>query len=147
MLSQNPYIVKCTKTKRKFHPVIVSRKPVEVINTQTGEVTMGTQLIGKQKIFDNSEFIKWYNPKVLIGLSSQAIAVFSYIVSRLQFGGIVQFSYDDSITYTGYKNRQSIWKGLCELLRKDIIRVKQKGEYWVNPNIVYKGQRDEFEVI
>lgn len=147
VLEGNPYIVKATKARRRFRPEVVGGKPVEVVDTQTGEVTVGTQLIGRQKLYDSSEFIKWYDPKVLIGLSVAAVAVFSYIVNHLRFGGIVQFCYTEAMEYTGYKNRQTIWRGVQELEQKDIIRPKQKGEYWVNPNIVYRGQRDEFEVI
>ena len=146
MLEGNPYIVKVTKVRKRFRPEVIGGKPVEVINTETGEVTVGTQLVGRQKTYDSSEFIKWYDPKVLIGLSSAAVAVFSYIVSRLRFGGIVSFEYKNASEYTGYVNRQSLWRGLQELLRLDIIRPKAKGEYWVNPNIVYRGQRDEFEI-
>ena len=146
MLEGNPYIVRATKTRRRFRPEIVGGKPVEVVDTKTGEVTVGTQLIGRQKVYDSSEFIKWYDPKVLIGLSVQAVAVFAYMVSRLRFGGIVQFDYKEAADYTGYKSRQSLWKGLRELQERDVIRRKDKQEWWVNPNVVYRGQRDEFEI-
>lgn len=147
MLEGNPYIVKATKTRKRFRPEVVGGNPVEVIDTKTGEVTVGTQLIGRQKIYDSSEFIKWYDPKILIGLSLSAVSVFSYIVAELKFGGIMLFNYKEAAQYTGYRNRQSLWKGLQELQNKDIIRKKGKNEYWVNPNVVYRGQRDEFEII
>ncbi len=147
MLDGNPYSVVVTKVRKRFRPEVVGGCPVEVVDVKTGEVTVGTQLVGRQKVYDNTDFVKWYDASVLIGLSNSATVVFAYIVSKLRFGGYVEFDYDEAIEYTGYKSRQSLWRGIKELERRDVIRVKQSGEWWVNPNIVYRGQRDDFELV
>lgn len=147
MIQGNPYIVRPTKLRRRFRPEVVGGKPVEVVNKETGEITVGTQLVGRQKIYDSTEFIKLYDPSIFLRLSQPAVAVFAYIIANLQFGGIVYFSYKDALLYTGYKSRESIFRGLQDLLKNDVIRNKEKQIFWVNPNIVYRGQRDEFETI
>lgn len=143
MVEGNPYKVISRKVRRKFKADAVGRDPIETYNLETGEVRTAVQIIGQNKYYDITDFVKFYEPGVLIGLSSEAVAVFSYIVSRLQFGGYVAFSYKECMEYTNYHTRQSIYRGLMELKERDVVREKGRGEWWVNPNIVYRGQRDE----
>ena len=146
MIEGNPYKVIIKKCRRRFKADAVGTAPIETVNLKTGEVRTATQLIGMHKFYDTTDFIKFYQPSVLIGLSREAVAVFSYITSRLQFGGYVCIDYADCISYTSYTSRQSIYRGLRELEKLDIIRPRSRHEWWVNPNIIYRGQRDEFEI-
>lgn len=147
MVEGNPYIVVAKKYRKRFKADAVGVEPVETINLRTGEIRAATQLVGTQKIYDTTEFVKFYEPGILVRMSSGAVAVFSYIVSNLQFGGYVMFDYKECLGYTGYKSRQAVYRGLMELAKLDVVRQKSKGEWWVNPNIVYRGQRDEFEIV
>ncbi len=147
MIEGNPYKVVVTKYRKRFKADAVGTAPVELVNKQTGEVRNATQIVGTQKIYDTTDFIKLYEPAVFIGMSSNEVAVFSYLMSHLQFGGYVQFDYAECMTYTGYTSRQAIYRGLIGLTKRDVIRPKKKGEWWMNPNIVYRGQRDEFEIV
>lgn len=146
MKEGNPYKVLVSKYRRRFKADAVGTAPLEIINKNTGEIKNATQLVGTQKIYDTTDFVKLFQPSVLIGMSTNAVAVFSYIISQLRFGGYVEFNYTECLKYTGYTSRQTLYRGLIELVRKDVIRPKKKGEWWVNPNIVYRGQRDEFEI-
>lgn len=146
MVEGNPYRVVAKKCRKRFKADAVGVEPIETINLRTGEVRAATQIVGTQKIYDTTDFVKFYEPGILVRMSSGAVAVFSYIVSHLQFGGYVIFDYNECIEYTSYKTRQAIYRGLMELAKMDVVRQKAKGEWWVNPNIVYRGQRDEFEV-
>ncbi len=143
MEERNPYKVLVRKYRKRFKAEAVGTAPLETYNLKTGEVRSATQLVGSQKYYDVTDFVKFYEPGVLIWMSNGAVAVFSYLVSRLQFGGYSPFSYAECLEYTGYKSRQALYRGLMELSKKDIIRPKKRGEWWVNPNIVYRGQRDE----
>lgn len=143
MMNGNPYEVIVKKYRKRFKADAVGTAPLETYNLKTGEIRSAVQLVGSQKFYDVTDFVKFYEPGVLIGMSSGAIAVFSYIVSRLQFGGYVVFDYKDCMEYTNYKSRQALYRGLMELSKRDIIRPKKRGEWWVNPNIVYRGQRSE----
>ena len=143
MMEGNPDKVIARKVRTRFKADAVGTSPVETYNLETGEVRRAIQLVGANKVYDMTDFIKFYDPRVLVGMSSEAVAVFAYIVSRLQFGGYVQFDYKECVEYTGYHSRQSVYRGLMELGKKDVVRQKGRGEWWVNPNIVYRGQRDE----
>lgn len=144
MIDGNPYRVKAKKCKKRFKADAIGLTPIETVNLKTGEVRSATQLIGTQKIYDTTDFIKFYEPEILVGMSSEAVAVFAFIMNRLQFGGFIKFDYDECTKYTGYNSRQSVYRGLMELKNKDVVRQKCRGEWWVNPNIVYRGQRDDF---
>ena len=146
MMEGNPYKVVVRKYRRRFKTDAVGNEPIETINRKTGEVRVATQLIGTQKIYDTTDFVKLFEPRILIGLSVGAVYVLSYIMSCLRFGGYVLFNYKDCMLYTGYQSRQTIYRGLLELTKKDIIRPKKRCEWWVNPNFIYRGQRDEFDV-
>lgn len=146
MIEGNPYKVQIKKCRKRFKAEAVGTAPLETYNLKTGEVRTATQLIGSQKVYDTTDFIKFYEPGILVGMGSEAVAVFAYIISCLQFGGYVQFDYDECIKFTGYHSRQSVYRGLSELGKKDVVRPKCRGEWWVNPNIIYRGQRDEFEL-
>ena len=144
MIDGNPYRVKAKKCKKRFKADAIGLTPIETVNLKTGEVRSATQLIGTQKIYDTTDFIKFYEPEILVGMSSEAVSVFAFIMNRLQFGGFIKFDYDECTKYTGYNSRQSVYRGLMELKNKDVVRQKCRGEWWVNPNIVYRGQRDDF---
>lgn len=147
MIEGNPYKVLVKKCRKRFKADAVGTAPLETVNLKTGEVRSATQLVGTQKIYDTTDFVKLFEPGILVGMSSGAVAVFSYLMSRLQFGGYFVFNYNDCLEYTGYTSRQAVYRGLMELARMDVVRPKERGEWWVNPNIVYRGQRDEFETI
>jgi hypothetical protein len=143
MLEGNPYKVVVKKRRKRFKADAIGTAPLETYNLKTGEVRSAIQLVGSNKYYDTTDFIKFYEPGVLIGMSSEAVAVFAYIASRLQFGGYVLFNYEECMQYTNYHSRQSVYRGLIELKEKDVVRQKGRGEWWVNPNVIYRGQRDE----
>ena len=143
MVEGNPYKVLAKRVRRRFRAEAVGLNQIETVNLKTGEVGTATQLIGSQKVYDSTDFIKLYDPHIFCELSVSGTKVLSYIISELQFGGYVAFDYTDCMEYTGYDSRKAVCSGLKELKDKDIIRAKKRGEWWVNPNIVYRGQRDE----
>lgn len=137
----NPYEITVKKRRRRFKTEAIAS--VETYNLETGEVQSAIQLTGNNKFRDTTDFVKLYEPGVLIGMSSEAIAVFAYIMNNLLFEGYMKFNYRECIAYTKYHSRQSVYRGLMELREKDVVRQKGRGEWWVNPNIVYRGQRGE----
>ena len=144
MMEGNPYKVNVQKYRRRFKAKSIGREPVEIVNTRTGEIQSGTQLVGEQKIYDTSDFVKVFLPAELLNLTYSAIRILVYIMSRLRFGGFVIFNYKDCMEMTGYNTRSTVYRALQELQEKDFIRAKRRGEWWVNPNIIYRGQRDVF---
>lgn len=142
MIEGNPYKVKVQKYRRRFKAKYVGQEPVEIVNIKTGEVKTGKQIVGEQRYYDTSDFVKLFSPTDLMILTFSAMKVWIYIMSRLRFGGFVHFNYKECMEVTGYSTRSTIYRGLQELKKQDFIRVKGRSEWWVNPNIIYRGQRD-----
>jgi len=45
----------------------------------------------------------------------------------------------------GFKTRKSVTDGICELIEKNILyRTAEPMSYWINPAIVFNGDRLEF---
>lgn len=147
MLEGNPYIVTAQRTRRRFKAEYVGGKPVEVVNKETGEVTVGNQIIGRNKLYDSSDFVKLFDTSKLVGLNISALQMFLYIVNKLRFGGYVVIDIDEAQKFTGYTRKETIYRGLKCLKDADVIRKKGRSEWWVNPNVMYRGQRDEFSVV
>lgn len=143
MEERNPYHVLIKKYRQRFKADAVGLDPLETLNLKTGEVRSAVQLVGNNRYYDTTDFIKLYDPQILTQMTSEAVGVFAYIASNLQFGGYVQFNYEDCVKYTNYSSRQSVYRGLMKLKEMDVVRPKCRGEWWVNPNIIYRGQRTE----
>lgn len=135
-----PYEIDVRRMKRKFRN-LVKPKLVEYCDENTGEIYTCTQLVGDHVYSDTTDFVKLYSVRDLLKLSKVGMAVLLYIMNILRFESFVRFNYTDCMKYTGYNNRASLYRGVKELLDYDFIRVKQPKEYWVNPNIFFKGDR------
>ena len=113
MVEKSPYKVLVRRYRKRFKADAVGTAPLETYNLKTGEVRIATQLVGTNKYYDVTDFVKFYEPGVLIGMSNGAVAVFSYLVSRLQFGGYSPFCYGVSATnfdeQNGYINTIAGW--------------------------------------
>lgn len=147
MLEGNPYKVLAKRTRKRFRADAVGLNQIETVNLKTGEVGTATQLLGNQKVYDSTDFVKVYEPAIFEVLSLAGIRVLGYIINALQFGGYVAFDYDACMSFTKYSSRKAVCAGLNNLKAHDVIRLKKRGEWWVNPNIVYRGQRDEIYAI
>ena len=139
----SPYRVDVKKRRKRFKADAVGTAPVETYNLETGEVRSAIQLVGQNRFYDITDFIKLYEPSILIGMSCEAVAVFAYIISHMLFEGYVRFNYEECMAYTKYHSRQSVYRGLMELKKRDVVRQKGRGEWWVNPNVAFRGNRDE----
>lgn len=138
----NPYTVRNTKVKRRVRMVAVNKNPLEVVNTVTGEVTLASPYVGKRQYRDIGEFIKVYNPLMMMRMSKEEYRVFMYALYKLDFSGLFLFDTDDCVEITGM-SRSGVFRGLKGLLEKDSVRKDKRGAYWINPNIAFRGSRDE----
>lgn len=147
MKEGNPYKVIVKKFRKRFKAEAVGCDGVQIVDRSTGEIKTATQIVGNQRYYDTTDFVKLFEPAILVKMSRAEVVVFSYLVSRLQFGGYAVFDYKECLAYTGYNSRQALYRGLIGLNRHDVIRPKKRGEWWVNPNIVYRGQRSDFGIV
>ena len=146
MREDSPYRVTGTKIKKRVRMVAVSKDPLEIVNRVTGEVTQASPYVGKRQFRDVGEFIKIYDPLGLAQLKSYEAKVFYYALSKLDFDGLFVFETDECMEQTGLK-RTSVFGGLGGLVEKDFIRRDKRGCYWVNPNIAFRGSRDDLLVL
>jgi hypothetical protein len=142
---ESPYRVRAQRTKMSTRMVAVAGNPIDVVNRSTGEVIGATPYVGKRMLRDRSDFVKLYDPDQLVVLKPCELLVFMCALARLSFDG--KFVFDEGVFMekTGYA-RGNVYKGLRGLIEKDYVRKDKRGSYWVNPNIAYRGSRDELLV-
>lgn len=142
---KNPFVVEL-KGKMYLQPranTIIQRGQ-EIVDTVTGEVIQGDMLIGRRRIVDKSQFAKIYASEigVLFELSRTAIKVFMHLTKVMDYEQRAYFNYYKEFDKLGYKTYSTCYKGLVELLAKNIIALDvRENTYWMNPTIVCKGER------
>lgn len=139
---ENPYIVQPEKVKKRVRMIAVPKNPMDIVNTVTGEVERAMPIVGKRAWRDISSFVKIFDVKALICMKSDEVRVFLYCMEVLDFDGKFLVDIEKCKKMTGLC-RSSIYRGLERLTEKDAIRRDGGGRYWINPNIAYRGSRDE----
>lgn len=136
----SPYVVENFGSGSKWRNYRVPRQ-IEYVDTETGELHRGVQVVGERYRIDSAYFVKLYSLRVLRMLSRAGVAVFSYMCERIRYDGTVPIDVRECVKELGYGNSKSVYNGIQELLGLDVIRRKSQGEYYVNPNVVYRGDR------
>ena len=136
----SPYVVEDFGSGSRWRNYRVPKK-IEYVDTQTGELLSGVQIVGNMYQSDTAYFVKLYNLKVLGMLSRAGVAVFSYMCERIQYDGTVEIDVAECMEVCGYSNSKSVYNGIQELLGLDIVRKKSQSVYYVNPNVVFRGDR------
>lgn len=141
----NPFVVEL-KGKMYLQPKAnaIIAKGQSIVDTSTGEIIDESVLIGRRKIVDKSQFAKIYASEVgmLYDLSKTAQNVFLYLTKVMDYENKAYLNYNKDYKKIGYKNFKSVFKGLKELVKNDIIApTVMQGFYWLNPKIVCKGER------
>lgn len=79
-------------------------------------------------------------------LSIRGFNVFSYILEKIQPGrDRFFFLISECMQCTGYKSKKAVYAGLTELLHAGIIaRGNVDTIYYINPLILFKGNRNEY---
>lgn len=94
---------------------------------------------------DSLPFIKVYSDeygRLIYGLSYPGFQVLSYVMVKLEKGNnLVYLTYEDVKVIVGSIGRTSYYKGLKELIKRNVIEMDKKNIYRVNPNLVYNGVR------
>jgi len=120
---------------------------LQAIDPNTGEVVGHTQFIRQIEV-DEQQFAKFYlsNFSAFFDLPPSAIKVFGYILTQLiPNRDDFYFDYEEALEYTQYKTPASIRIGLTSLLKNEIIaRGKNEYHYFINPMVVFNGNRITF---
>lgn len=99
-------------------------------------------------IKDRKEFIKLYRDgiRVMLGLSYTAQRVLAYIMDVMKPNSeYVEIITSTCMSVCGFKTPKSVRDGILELLDKNVIvRNPYTMRYWVNPLLMFNGDRIEF---
>jgi len=150
--AENPFLKEMVQeidpgTKRKL--VTPSNKELvqTVYNDQSGEIVGHTAFMQYVEV-DEKQFAKLYlsNIAAFWNLSKPAIRVFTYIMSTIKPNqDRLYFILEECIEYTGYKSKTMVFTGLAALLENKIIaRGRTSFEFYINPMVVFNGNRITF---
>ena len=139
----NNSIVKKYKTAAKTDQKAI----LQAFDPQSGEILGHTQFIRQIEV-DEQQFAKLYlsNFSAFFDLQPSAIKVFGYILTQIK-PNQDEFFFDreECMQYTEYKSDTSVFKGLAQLLKSEIIaRGKTDYRYYINPMIFFNGNRITF---
>lgn len=122
------------------------RALVAAADIHTGEI-FKTSFIRQVEV-DEEQFVKLYlsNFAAFFDLSKAAIRVFGYFMQAMKpKNDMVLFLLDECQKYTQYKSKETIYKGLGELINAQIIARGPADNLWfINPLIVFNGDRVSF---
>ena len=122
------------------------RALVAAADIHTGEIFKTSFL--RQMEVDEDQFVKLYlsNFAAFFDLSKAAIRVFGYFMQAMKpKSDMIVFLLDDCMEYTGYKSKDTIYRGLAELVHNEIIARGPNETLWfINPMICFNGDRVSF---
>lgn len=147
----NPFLDKAVKeidehsvVKRRF---VRGNKGVEQLNVVDGDGEIRAQTMLHEVLhYDNDQFVKFYLSQFTAfwDLPKPAYRVFSYILQDCLGPNKDRFIFfiDDALKHTGYSSNKYINSGLAALINAGIIaRSNRKMEYFINPLVVFNGDR------
>ena len=144
--SSNPFITPIVQQiQDSKNRKIVGHSFQDVVDTGTGNIMKQKILVlGEQKVVDKQEYSKLYMGQIqrFFGLSKSCLRLLDYIMDNIRYG-------EDRIClfYPDVKEKLDISKGIMyssirKLIEVDIIaRANTKGCYYINPAVVFKGDR------
>lgn len=141
---ENPFINELVVPQKSKTNVIATKNGGAILNMNTGQIDDDTLFLAQRKVLDKEPFIKLFQSqlKALFGLTQAGVRVFGYFMEQSTFGDKVEFNLQDCLNFTGYNSKDSVFRGLAELLENDFIaRTNKTYFYYINPQIFYKGDR------
>lgn len=152
--NENPFMKKAIEqigqsVVRKYRSSTGTSKNaiLHAVDTNTGEIKGHTAFIRQVEV-DEQEFVKFYlrELKSFCGLSEKAMKIFNYILKQLKPNtDEFLFLMSECISDTGYKTKTSIYQGLTELIKAEVIaKGKTDVLYYINPMMIFNGNRATF---
>ena len=113
------------------------------ITSPSGEVK-GSVVYASETNIDRTPFIKLFEYDFLTRIGSPGIEMFVYICKYiLKYSDDKIFILpDDALSRTKYNTLSPIYKGLSALVEEKVLaRTSSINIFWVNPSVIYKGER------
>lgn len=133
-----------------------------LVNQSTGEVLGGTHVTSYKKV-DGEQFIKLFTQNIALtfGLSSSGIKTFNVLLWVLQHKALAKDEVDfDALVLEDFIEAHkedkpplklslaTFKRGITELENAKIIaKAERRGRYFINPNLVFNGDRLAFTTI
>lgn len=142
----NPFMSKIVEhIDDSKHRKVIGHSFQDVVDVPTGNITKQRILVlGEQKVVDKQEYAKLYMGEIqrFFGLSKSTLKMLDYVMQNIRYN-------EDRIClyYPDVKNRLGVTKGVMyssirQLIKTDIIaRASTPGCYYINPAVVFKGDR------
>lgn len=114
-----------------------------------GNVLGHTRFVRQIEV-DEAQFAKIYlnNFSAFYGLREAGLRVFGYFLDKMMAlpnQDMLIFLMDEALEHTRYTSKNSIWRGLGELVDNNIIaRGPADTLYYINPMVVFNGNRITF---
>ena len=144
---QNPFIDEVFKLSKGKTTLIAGSTKEILVDSETGE-TKGIGMLHRYKEVDKDHFVKIFVKEVssLFDLSKSGLKAFGYILTIMPINKDEIFIHmPDLLSYCGWTSYASAYKGLGELMANKIIAMSEKHGHWfVNPNIIFNGDRIAF---
>jgi hypothetical protein len=115
------------------------------VHTKTGELFELMPVKSLTTLTDSLTFTKVYTNSLstISDLTVPGLKLLCYIMKNLKPGkDCIKLRADMCNKYCGYKTKLSYYKGLEELLEKNLIfRTEDEYEFWININYFFNGDR------
>jgi intergrase/recombinase len=151
MNNKNPFIEKAINeindniVKKYKNATGTDKKAIlQAFDPKTGEMLGHTTFVRQIEV-DEDQFTKVYLSQFhsFFDLGTQGIRVFGYIMSKLIIGqDMFIFILNDVMEYTKYTSKSSVFIGIGQLLKAEIIaRGPSDSLYYINPLVIFNGNR------
>lgn len=123
-----------------------SKAITQLVDVNTGDL-MTTAFVQKIKV-DDEQFTKVFTShlQAFFNLTTVSIRVLSYIFSVMQpKNDMIIFDMKKCLNFIGYKSKPSVYRGLEELMKAEIIARGPADNLWfINPMVMFNGNRVNF---
>jgi hypothetical protein len=151
---ENPFLEQAVETvnrnlvsKYKSATNTGEKAILKAFDDRTGEVLGHTQFVRQIEV-DEEQFTKFYlsNFSAFFDLKPSAIRVFGYVLEQLLPNkDYFYIDISDALEVTKYKHKSSVYEGLASLIGASVIaRGKNDNHYFINPMVVFNGNRITF---
>lgn len=127
---------------------LIGERKRELIDKETGELILVDQIT--KRVYGTKNFWKVYLMDFLMVLGiidSRQLDVFIYIVEHTEPSNNIFIGTYDAIGKDTGASRQTIAKIMKKLQSNNFIRKKQNGVWYVNPNILMKGNDTKRQIL
>ena len=153
--TSNPFLdqaleeIQGNAVKRYRSSTNTGEKAILKATDDEGNVLGHTRFVRQIEV-DEAQFAKVYlnNFSAFYGLKEAGLRVFGYFMEKMMQSpnqDMLIFLMDEALEHTRYTSKNSIWRGLGELVDNDILaRGPADTLYYINPMVVFNGNRITF---